>query len=84
MCKMVAFSYALIRKHVLGTQKNHLIEMVLLSTLNICFGREQGNKFSNIHFYHSKKAENISTSDAIPAISKIFSILYNKKNTMYM
>ena len=27
-------------KHVLGAQKNHLIETVLLSTHNICFGLE--------------------------------------------
>ena len=31
------FSYSLIYTYILGTQKNHLIEMVLLSIHNICF-----------------------------------------------
>ena len=32
------FSYTLILTYVLGAQKNRLIETVLLSTRNICFG----------------------------------------------
>ena len=32
------FSYPSVLKFVLGAQKNHLIEMVILSTHNICFG----------------------------------------------
>ena len=32
------FSYTLILTYVLGAQKNRLIETVLLSTCNICFG----------------------------------------------
>ena len=36
--KMLIFSYPLILADVLDAQKNSLIEMVLLSTDNICFG----------------------------------------------
>ena len=36
--KFQIFSYPLVLTHVLGAQKNHLIEMVLLSAHNICFG----------------------------------------------
>ena len=32
------FSYPSLLTYVLGAQKNHLIETVLLSTHNICFG----------------------------------------------
>ena len=38
--KLSLFSYPLILTYVLGAQKNHLIETVLLSTHNICFGWE--------------------------------------------
>ena len=38
--KLWIFSYPLILTFVLGAQKNHLIETVLLSTHNICFGWE--------------------------------------------
>ena len=34
------FSYLSILTYVLDAQKNHLIETILLSTQNICFGRE--------------------------------------------
>ena len=34
------FSYPLVLSYVLGAQKNRLIETVLLSTHNICFGWE--------------------------------------------
>ena len=34
------FSYPSILTYVLGAQKNGLIETVLLSTHNICFGRD--------------------------------------------
>ena len=34
------FSYPSIQTHVLGAQKNRLIETVHLSTHNICFGQE--------------------------------------------
>ena len=37
-CKIVIFSHSLALTFVLGAQKNHLIDMVLLSTHNICFG----------------------------------------------
>ena len=37
---MQLFSYPAIKTYVLGAQKNRLIEMVLLSTHNICFGLE--------------------------------------------
>ena len=37
-CKIVNISYPSILTYVLGAQKNRLIEMVLLSTHNICFG----------------------------------------------
>ena len=37
-CKIVIISYPSILTYVLGSQKNHLIETVLLSTHNICFG----------------------------------------------
>ena len=33
-------SYPLFETFVLGAQKSHLIEAVLLSAHNICFGRE--------------------------------------------
>ena len=36
--KMSIFSYPSVLTHVLGAQKNRLIETVLLSTHNICFG----------------------------------------------
>ena len=38
--KLLIFSYPSILTYVLDAQKNRLIEMVLLSTHNICFGRE--------------------------------------------
>ena len=34
--KIVMFSYPSVLTYVLGAQKNHLIEMVLLSAHNIC------------------------------------------------
>ena len=37
---MYIFSYPSVWTYVLGAQKNRLIETVLLSTHNICFGRE--------------------------------------------
>ena len=37
---IVFFSYPSVLAYVLGTQKNRLIEMVLLSTHKICFGQE--------------------------------------------
>ena len=36
--KLSLFSYPEIQTYVLGAQKNRLIETVLLSTHNICFG----------------------------------------------
>ena len=36
--KLLIFSYPLVLTYVLGDQKNRLIETVLLSTHNICFG----------------------------------------------
>ena len=36
--KLKIFSYPFILTYVLGAQKNRLIETVLLSTHNICFG----------------------------------------------
>ena len=42
--KLRLFSYPSAYTSVLGAQKNRLIETVLLSTHNICFGREK--KFS--------------------------------------
>ena len=36
--KFQIFSYLLVKTCVLGAQKNRLIETVLLSTHNICFG----------------------------------------------
>ena len=36
--KIVMFSYPSVLPYVLGAQKNRLIETVLLSTHNICFG----------------------------------------------
>ena len=36
--KNLVFSYPLVLTYVLGAQKNRLIETVLLSTNNICFG----------------------------------------------
>ena len=38
--KLYIFSYPSVLTHVLGAQKNRLIETVLLSTHNICFGLE--------------------------------------------
>ena len=38
--KLLLFSYPSIETCVLGAQKNRLIETVLLSTHNICFGLE--------------------------------------------
>ena len=35
--KVLIFSYPSVFTYVLGAQKNRLIEMVLLSTHNICF-----------------------------------------------
>ena len=37
---MLIFSYPSVLTYVLGAQKNRLIETVLLSTHNICFGWE--------------------------------------------
>ena len=44
-CKIRAqiVSYPSILTYVLGAQKKHLIETVLLSTYNICFGWEIKN-----------------------------------------
>ena len=36
--KLLIFSYPSVLTFVLGAQKNRLIETVLLSTHNICFG----------------------------------------------
>ena len=36
--KLLIFSYPSVLAYVLGAQKNRLIETVLLSTNNICFG----------------------------------------------
>ena len=36
--RKIIFSYQSVFTCVMGTQKNQLIEMVLLSTHNICFG----------------------------------------------
>ena len=36
--KLQIFSYPSVLSFVLGAQKNHLTETVLLSTHNICFG----------------------------------------------
>ena len=36
--KLLIISYPSVLTYVLGAQKNHPIEMVLLSTHNICFG----------------------------------------------
>ena len=38
--KLLIFSYSSVLTYVLGAQKKRLIETVLLSTHNICFGRE--------------------------------------------
>ena len=38
--KLWLFSYPYVNLYVLGTKKNRLIETVLLSTHNICFGWE--------------------------------------------
>ena len=38
--KLYIFSYPLVLTYVLGAQENRLIETVLLSTHNICFGWE--------------------------------------------
>ena len=46
--KIVIFSYLLGQTFVLGAQKNRLIETVLLSTHNICFG---GEMRKNIFYY---------------------------------
>ena len=35
---MFIFSLPSVKAYVLGAQKNHLIEMVLMNTHNICFG----------------------------------------------
>ena len=48
---MQLFSYAAILTSVLGAQKNHLIERVLLSTHNIYFGGEIRKIFSVTHIY---------------------------------
>ena len=36
--KLIIFSYASVHALILGAQKNGLIETVLLSIYNICFG----------------------------------------------
>ena len=36
--KLLLLSYPSVKTYVLGAQKNRLIETVLLSTHNICFG----------------------------------------------
>ena len=46
---LIIFSYPSVLAYVLGAQKNHLIETVLLSTHNICFGREIRNFFFGTH-----------------------------------
>ena len=40
------FSYRSVKTYVLGAQKNRLIETILLSTHNICFGWGIKNSFS--------------------------------------
>ena len=42
------FSYSSVLTYVLGSQKNRLLETVLLSTHNICFGWEA----RNIYFWY--------------------------------
>ena len=49
--KLLLFPYQSIESCVLGAQKNRLIETVLLSTHNICFGREIKKTFFNTHSY---------------------------------
>ena len=43
--KQLIFSYPSVLTYVLGTQKNHLIETVLLNTHNTCFGKEIRKRF---------------------------------------
>ena len=38
--KLWLFSYPLVKTCVVGAQKSHLIETVLMSTHNICYGTE--------------------------------------------
>ena len=49
--KMLLFSYLLILTFLMGAKKNHLIETVLLSTHNICFGGLSESIFSIMHSY---------------------------------
>ena len=46
---MQIFSYPSVLTYVLGAQKNHIIETVLLSTHNICFGWEIRKLFFLVH-----------------------------------
>ena len=43
--KLKIFFYPSVLAYVLGARKNHLIETVLLSTHNICFGWEMRKLF---------------------------------------
>ena len=47
--KLKTFSYPLLLAYVAGAQKNSLIETVLLSTHNICFGWEIRKQFPVTH-----------------------------------
>ena len=55
--KMVTFSYPF----VLGAQKNHLIEMVLLSTYNICFNCE----ITKLVFNNTLFSRGLSTKESM-------------------
>ena len=59
--KIVIIFLSIILKSVSGAQKNHLIELVLLSTHNIWFGREM----KKIFFQHRSYLE---AWDSIPVI----------------
>ena len=43
---MIIFLSITSKTFVVATQKNHLHEIVLMSSHNICFGQEKINKFS--------------------------------------
>ena len=67
--KMKLFSYPSILTCVVGAQKNRLIETVLLSTHNICFGSEIKKivfQYALLSGELSKAVQNIVSFNSLP------------------
>ena len=64
--KIVKNFLPLILAYVLGAQKNRLIETVLLSTHNICFGRE----IRKLFFWYALLTKALFVYSYIPLVSQ--------------